>query len=203
MRGDQVSDLSPLSGLTSLTGLGLWDNQISDLSALSGLTKLTHLNLWNNPLNLEAYCTYLPLIEDNNPGIYLAYAPNPNPPGACPDSDDDGVADDIDNCPGTSNQHQLDTYPPQGNGIGDACDCEADFNCNGRVDATDVMSFIRDFARNPFLNPCTNTDPCNGDFNCDGNVDTDDITMFLQDFGRGQYTNPCPACTVEDWCVYP
>jgi hypothetical protein len=70
------------------------------------------------------------------------------------------------------------------------------------VDATDVTSFITDFVRSTFFNPCTNTDPCNGDFNCDGNVDADDITVFLQDFGRGQYTNPCPACTVEDWCVY-
>ena len=89
------------------------------------------------------------------------------------------------------------------NGIGDACDCEADFNCNGKVDVTDVASFITDFVRSNFLNPCTNADPCNGDFNCNGIVDIDDITMFLQDFGRGLFNNPCPPCEVKDWCVYP
>jgi len=30
-------------------------------------------------LNTAAYCTYLPLIESNNPGLRLYYDPNPNP----------------------------------------------------------------------------------------------------------------------------
>ena len=41
--------------------------------------------------------------------------------------------DDIDyedNCPDVYNPDQKDTYPPGGNGIGDACECNTDFHCN-------------------------------------------------------------------------
>jgi hypothetical protein len=118
------------------------------------------------------------------------------------DSDGDGVPDDDDNCPNTPNPFQEDTYPPQGNGIGDACDCECDFDCDGDVDADDVASFLTDFGRSVLLHPCSNTDPCNGDSNCDSNVDAPDVEKFLEDFGRFQFNNPCPACVVGDWCVY-
>ena len=40
----------------------------------------------DNPLNVEAYCTYLPLIKANNCCIELTYDPNPNP-------------EDCDSCP--------------------------------------------------------------------------------------------------------
>ena len=43
-----ISNVSALSGLTNLTELRLRDNLISDVTALSGLTNLTDLNLWNN-----------------------------------------------------------------------------------------------------------------------------------------------------------
>jgi aminopeptidase N len=108
-----------------------------------------------------------------------------------------------DNCPNTPNPDQLDTYPPGGNGIGDSCDCEADFDCSGGVDAADVTSFLNHFGRSTFFNPCTTSDPCNGDFDCNVNVDADDVTLFLEDFGRSQFFNPCPACAVGAWCVYP
>ena len=148
------------------------------------------------------------------------------------DSDGDVVIDVYDNCPSKPNAlfngtcisgpyqgqgcrnysdcdgyncsiNQEDMYPPQGNGIGDACDCEADFNCDGNVDAADVTDFLTDFGRSTFFNPCTNIDPCNGDFNCDTNVDAADVTKFLEDFGRSSFFNPCPTCEVGDWCVYP
>jgi hypothetical protein len=119
------------------------------------------------------------------------------------DFDGDSVPDSEDSCPTTSNPGQEDTYPPQGNDIGDACDCESDFNCDGNVDATDVTSFLGDFGRSTFNNPCTNVDPCNGDVDCNVNVDANDVTMFLQDFGRSQFNNPCPACEVGLWCLYP
>ncbi len=38
----------------------------------------------------------------------------------CVDSDGDGINDDLDNCPGQSNQDQLDH---DNDGIGDSCDC--------------------------------------------------------------------------------
>jgi hypothetical protein len=119
------------------------------------------------------------------------------------DADEDGVLDSEDNCRTTSNPGQEDISPPQGNGIGDACDCESDFNCDGNVDATDVPLFLDDFGRSTFFNPCTNANPCNGDFDCNVNVDADDVTKFLEDFGRSQFFNPCPACEVGLWCLYP
>ena len=118
------------------------------------------------------------------------------------DADDDEVGDVCDNCLSTPNPDQLDTYPPQGNGIGDACDCEADFDCSGSVDSADVTSFLIDFGRSEFTNPCTNESPCNGDIDCSSAVDAADVTKFLEDFGRSEFFNPCPACEVGTWCVY-
>jgi len=74
---NQITDISPLAGLTSLTHLRLCDNQISDIGSLAGLTNLLDLLLFNNPLNCPAYDIYIPMIETNNPGIYLTYDPRP------------------------------------------------------------------------------------------------------------------------------
>jgi hypothetical protein len=118
------------------------------------------------------------------------------------DSDSDGVGDVCDNCIITLNPNQEDTYPPQGNGIGDACDCEGDFDCDGDTDAEDVTTFLGDFGRNTYNDQCVSGNPCNGDFLCDGDVDATDVTKFLEDFGRNMYNNPCPACTGGAWCIY-
>ena len=118
------------------------------------------------------------------------------------DVDGDGITIQVDNCPEDYNPGQTDTYPPQGNGIGDVCDCESDFLCNGSVDATDVTSFLTDFGRNQFNDPCANENPCSGDTDCSGGVDAADLTKLLEDFGRNQYFQPCPQCTGEMWCAY-
>ena len=123
--------------------------------------------------------------------------------GVTCDDDCDGFYNQNDNCLIDHNPNQEDTCPPQGNGIGDACDCECDFDCSGGVDADDVTRFLLDFGRNEFNDPCTNDSPCNGDVDCNGACDADDVTMFLQDFGRNEFNNPCPACEVGNWCVYP
>ncbi|MHC4322485.1 MAG: leucine-rich repeat domain-containing protein, partial [Planctomycetota bacterium] len=71
---NQISDISVLAGMTKLAYLELsYNYQISDISVLAGKTDLTFLGLKGNPLNGEAYCTYLPLIQDNNPGINISY----------------------------------------------------------------------------------------------------------------------------------
>jgi len=89
-------------------------------------------------------------------------------------------------------------------GIGDACYlCECDFNCDGNVDATDVISFLTDFGRSQHNDPCTNQNSCSGDVDCNGAVDANDVVKFIEDFGRNQFSNSCPACEVGDWCVYP
>jgi len=48
---NQISDISPLAGLTILQYLWLNDNQISDLSSLAGLTNLQSLWLFNNQIS--------------------------------------------------------------------------------------------------------------------------------------------------------
>jgi len=119
------------------------------------------------------------------------------------DIDKDGMPDYDDNCPYVFNPNQEDTYPPGGNSIGDACDCEGDFNCDGQVNAVDAGLISGWFERRTKLsNPCTNENPCYGDFDCDGDVDNDDKAIFYADFGRGKNNNPCPPCEVGDWCSY-
>ena len=52
--GSELSDISPLSKLTNLRTLILWNNSINDISALSGLTNLEYLDLViNYELSLE------------------------------------------------------------------------------------------------------------------------------------------------------
>ena len=36
-------------------------------------------------------------------------------------------------------------YPPQGNDIGDVCDYECEFTCDGDVDSNDGKKFLEDF----------------------------------------------------------
>jgi hypothetical protein len=126
---------------------------------------------------------------------------------SCVDTPDDTDCDDIsnaqDNCPDTYNPTQDDTLPPQGNGLGDVCDCEGNFDCDQDVDGTDAQFFKTDFGRSMFLNPCINPNPCNGDFDCDGDVDGTDARVFKDDFGRSMFKDPCPFCVVGTWCFYP
>jgi hypothetical protein len=150
------------------------------------------------------------------------------------DSDSDIICGDIDNCPSTPNgsalgtciignrgltctnnddcgevgfcsRNQEDYYPPGGNGIGDACECEGNFNCSvdQNVDGLDAATFKADYGRSSISDPCTNAEPCNGDFSCNGNVDGMDAALFKQDFGRSSINNPCPACVAGvEWCGY-
>ena len=116
------------------------------------------------------------------------------------DSDGDGVFDGVDNCPTVSNAGQEDSYPPGGNAIGDACECESDFDCDGDVDGTDAFSFKTHYGRSLIIYPCAEINPCQGDFSCDGDVDGTDAVLFKSDFGRGASGNRCPACDIGDWC---
>ena len=114
---------------------------------------------------------------------------------------EEGISDHYDNCPDIYNPDQEDTYPPNGNGIGNSCDCEGDFDCDGDVDARDAMIFKADFGRNGYKNPCMDFDPCKGDFDCDGDVDARDAMIFKADFGRNIHHSPCPDCVPGDWCA--
>ena len=119
------------------------------------------------------------------------------------DEDSDEWDNSMDNCPNNYNPEQEDTYPPQSNGIGDACDCEGNFNCDGDVDGSDASTFKADFGRSPILHPCIADDPCSGDFSCDVDVDGSDASLFKSDFGRSPILNPCPVCAAGvEWCSY-
>ena len=129
----------------------------------------------------------------------------------CTDKDEDDFGDpgflnsfcDTDNCPSMYNPDQLDTYPPGGNGIGDDCECEADFDCDGDVDGTDASTFKLYFGRNLLFYPWDEINPCRGDFDCDQDCDGTDSALFKQDFGRSEFSNPCFDSAVEEWCSYP
>jgi ELWxxDGT repeat protein len=118
------------------------------------------------------------------------------------DLDGDEISNDNDNCLIVYNADQNDTYPPQSNGIGDLCDCESDFDCDGDVDGSDATTFKLYFGRNPMFYPCDEINPCRGDFDCDGDSDGTDAGLYKEDFGRNEFNNPCPTCVVEEWCSY-
>jgi hypothetical protein len=119
------------------------------------------------------------------------------------DWDGDKILNEIDNCPTISNPYQEDSYPPPGNGKGDACECEGNFDGDNDCDGSNAATFKLDFGRNSFLRPCISTDTCNGDFECDGDVDGTDASRFKADFGRNGFNNPCPIGATVPWCVYP
>jgi hypothetical protein len=121
------------------------------------------------------------------------------------DADGDDWADTLDNCPINYNPGQEDNLPPGGNGIGDSCECEADFECDGDVDGSDASIFKIYFGRGLFNAPCNAFNPCRGDFECDQDVDGTDAARLKVDFGRSYIHNPCPQapiCAQPDWCNY-
>ena len=103
---------------------------------------------------------------------------------------------------GICSMDQQDNFPPGGNGIGNACECEGDFDSNGSVDGYDVRVFKADYGRNQFNAVCSNENPCKGDFDCDGDVDSADAAILKQDFGRNPFKNPCPLSQRGEWCSY-
>jgi Leucine-rich repeat (LRR) protein len=51
LRDNNISDISPLTGLTNLQHLIIWGNNISDISPLAGLTNLIVLNMVTNNIS--------------------------------------------------------------------------------------------------------------------------------------------------------
>jgi len=63
---NQISDISPLANLTSLTVVGLEYNQISDISPLvenAGLGAGDYVHLKWNPLSSTSINIYIPQLE--------------------------------------------------------------------------------------------------------------------------------------------
>ncbi len=102
-----------------------------------------------------------------------------------PDSDGDGIWDDVDNCPNYYNDDQADC---DANGIGDLCEAldgtVGDCNHNGLIDTcdseyTDIDNFVA-----ALLSPQPDAlDVCLYDANGDEGVDGRDIAAFLRRLG--------------------
>ena len=66
-----LDNITPLAGLTRLIELDISRNELTDLGALVNMTMLDDLRVQNNPLTQETLDVTIPLIEANNPGIYI------------------------------------------------------------------------------------------------------------------------------------
>ena len=88
-----------------------------------------------------------------------------------PDTDNDGFADNADNCTDIQNVNQIDT---DGDGYGNICD--ADLNNDGIVNTNDLNRF-----RSLFAKLGAGLD---GDFNGDGMVNVSDLATFRSLFGK-------------------
>ena len=82
-------------------------------------------------------------------------------------------------------QNQEDTFPSEPNGVGDACECYSDANCDSKIDIADLIALRSEF----FLSDC-DIDPCIADFNSDKQVDLSDLIILKLQFLR----NNCPPC---------
>jgi Leucine-rich repeat (LRR) protein len=61
---NQISDISPLSSLTKLKELRMWNNQVKDISSLISLNALKVLwILQGNPLSDESMNIYIPQLK--------------------------------------------------------------------------------------------------------------------------------------------
>ena len=63
LNGNDISDITPLSGLTKLEEVELDENGIADASLLVGLTSHTYVDREDNPLNQASIETRIPAIE--------------------------------------------------------------------------------------------------------------------------------------------
>jgi Leucine-rich repeat (LRR) protein len=61
---NQISDITPLENVTSLTRLELWGNQIGDIIPLASLTNLTVLRLEENEISDISSLTFLTKLTD-------------------------------------------------------------------------------------------------------------------------------------------
>ena len=95
---NQITDLTPLSGLTSLTDLDLRLNCISDLFPLLGLNALVDLFLEYNPLSDTTIAEHIPQLSDNF--AYVTYYPRSDE--YCPASEGEGEDADSDSGSGFS-----------------------------------------------------------------------------------------------------
>ena len=79
---------------------------------------------------------------------------------------------------------QMEQGDVNGNGIGDACECYADVDCNNKVYLNDLV-----ILKGEFNKPCPPS-PCYADINGDNKVDLSDLVIMKTEF----FKTDCPAC---------
>ena len=100
------------------------------------------------------------------------------------DIDSDCILID-DNCLFVYNPDQLDSYPPGGNGCGDACECHADNNDDQVVNLSDLV-----IMKQQFTWICSEHASCEADCNYDNKVDLSDLVTMKSEFSK----TGCPVC---------
>jgi hypothetical protein len=95
-----------------------------------------------------------------------------------PDTDGDGITDNVDNCPLIKNLDQVDS---DHDGYGTACD--ADYDNDGSVTTSDFSTYLACYQGAP---PPEGTNCADADHNGDGDVTTADFGVFLRAFNSGQ-----------------
>ncbi|MEL6200690.1 MAG: thrombospondin type 3 repeat-containing protein [Pseudomonadota bacterium] len=100
--------------------------------------------------------------------------------GGAPDSDGDGVTDDVDNCTATANAGQVDT---DGDGYGNACDADFNNDCVANVIDLGIL-------RTLFFQPGNQAD-----LNEDGITNVIDLGIFRTLFFQAPGPSPADPCT--------
>jgi hypothetical protein len=75
---------------------------------------------------------------------------------------------------------QMDQEDFNNNGIGDVCECYADFNNSGKVNLTDLAKLKGEFGRTD----CSSTLVCIADANTDNKVNLSDLIILKREFGN-------------------
>ncbi|PWB68381.1 hypothetical protein C3F09_11780 [candidate division GN15 bacterium] len=106
------------------------------------------------------------------------------------DTDSDSVPDDVDNCPDTPNQDQIDT---DHDGLGDACCCvgnRGNVNYTGIIDLADLSALVSYLTAGGYTLPCPN----GANVNASGIVDLADLSAIVSYLTGGGYLLPnCPV----------
>ena len=102
------------------------------------------------------------VLDENSSILKIVEEQSSDNDGVPGDGDNSGIPGDSpctggatencdDNCPDLYNPAQDDTYPTDGNGIGDACECEGNFDCDPDQDGSDAAHFKREFREKHIL----------------------------------------------------
>ena len=98
-----------------------------------------------------------------------------------------------DDCSDTGGACQKEQGDCNDNGIGDACECYADCNCDNEVNLTDLIIMKEEFLRDD-----CEISSCRADCNCDTEVNLTDLLIMKTQFLR----DDCPDCASGEKCGY-